>query len=109
MHCDHIGYLDRERGVIGCLVYASPRPPESAMLFESTCRHFSCRARDVLSAEEIRFAARLMGDWVYYPLLINDIDLLRTMNRQYRTPENVPSSVLDSVKAELRERVRESN
>ncbi|TAL31215.1 MAG: hypothetical protein EPN93_18200 [Spirochaetes bacterium] len=108
MHCGHIGYLDRDARVIGCLVYATERPPESAALFESTCRHFSCRARDVLSAEEIAFAAQLMGDWVYYPLLITAIDLLRDMNRQYRTPENVPPSVTDSVKAGLRERAREA-
>ncbi len=104
MQCSCIGYLDAGKKTIGCLVYASERPPRVESLFRTTCTHFSCRAREVLSGAEILFAAQLMRDWYYYALLVNSIDLLRELTARYRTTCDVPREVLEGVRASLEAR-----
>lgn len=107
--CPHVGVIDEKMQVIGCLVYRSAAkggPLES--FFEYTCRNFSCRARETLSEEEILFAARLMGDWYYYSLLINEITLLQGLFRKHRTPELVAPDELADLKRTLAGLLRET-
>ncbi|HNU91237.1 MAG TPA: hypothetical protein PKO25_05150 [Spirochaetota bacterium] len=100
--CPHVGFLDREQTLIGCLIYdLSHKPGASGEFFEATCRRFSCLARERLDDSEVLFAARLLGDWYYYGLLINSIQILRELIRAYTVPENVPASVLQALKGGL--------
>lgn len=107
--CPHVGVINEKMQAIGCLIYRSPAkggPAET--FFEYTCRNFSCRARETLSEEEILFAARLMGDWYYYGLLINEISLLQGLFRKHRVPELVPPDELAAVKRTLAGLLRET-
>ncbi len=102
IQCPHVGFIDTERTLIGCLVYAGRGGgPGTRGFFEYTCRNFSCAARETLDDDEVFFAARLMHDWYYYGPLINSILLLKRLFRDYRFPENVPTATLEAVKRRL--------
>ena len=66
--------------------------------FRGTCKNFYCKAWDDLTDEEVLFAARLMGDWYYYGLFINDIAAVQEMFALYGEPENVPPEEIESLK-----------
>ncbi len=100
--CPFVCHVD-DTGVIGCAVY--PGGGEKDFRYECfqsyTCKYFSCHAREVLADEEIDFAARLLGDWYYYTLLIHDIALLRSLLREFTSPEEVPAARLAALKDAL--------
>lgn len=102
MWCPHVGFIDADRRLIGCLIY-SDRPGRAGTggFFEYTCRNFSCAARENLDDDEILFAALLTRDWYYYGPLVNSIDLLKRLYRDYRAPRNVPERTLEAVKRRL--------
>jgi hypothetical protein len=102
IQCPFVGYI-RSTATIGCLIY-----PESIStdlrkkrLTGNTCRHFSCAAREVLTDDEIVFAARMMQDWYYYSLLINDIAFLKKIYQELRDKEELPDDVLKGIKENL--------
>jgi hypothetical protein len=105
IQCCFVGYIDAERKKIGCLLYAGEGRPDRRFenLKSGLCEHFSCLAREVLDEDEIGFAAELMGDWFYYGLLINDINLLRETKRNYKSPGDVPAEKLSAIKKILLE------
>ncbi len=105
IQCPYIGYIDDEETLIGCLLYAGSRQGDIRFsnFQNNTCVIFSCLAREILTEEEILYAARLTGDWFYYSLLINDINLLRKTAKEFPRPEDVPEDLLDKIKAGLRE------
>jgi len=45
-------------------------------------KNFSCRAGEVLSREEILFAAELCGDWYHYGILIQRGEMIRDLMRR---------------------------
>lgn len=100
--CPFVCHVD-DTGVIGCAVY--PGGGEKDFRYECfqsyTCKYFSCQAREVLTDDEIGFAARLLGDWYYYTLLIHDIALLRSLIREFASPEKVPAARLAALKDAL--------
>ncbi len=100
--CPHIGIINEDIQTIGCLIYGHAIKGETIdAFFEYTCKNFSCRAREMLSREEILFAARLMGDWYYYSLLINEITLLQGLFRKYGLPERISPEELALLKRRL--------
>lgn len=108
--CPHIGIINGDARTIGCLIYlrtANGDPAES--FFKYTCKNFSCRARETLSREEILFAARLMRDWYYYSLLINEITLLQGLFRKYGLPERIPREELVLLKRGLAGLLKDQN
>ncbi len=100
--CPHVAFIDAGKQLIGCLIY-NDREGRAATrgFFEYTCCNFSCAARETLVDDEILFAARLMRDWYYYGPLVNSIDLLKKLFREYHTPGNVPEATLEAVKRRL--------
>lgn len=106
MQCLNLGIQSFEGGLVGCLVYEdhdSDKYLES--FFNGTCKSFYCPAWDHLSDREVMFAARLMGDWYYYSLFINDIESVQSFSARYGDPEDVPIDELDALKIELVERL----
>ncbi|MCP4136184.1 MAG: hypothetical protein GY754_34755 [bacterium] len=103
IQCHFVGYLNNREPAIGCLAYSNKDVflPEQKCFFSKTCRSFSCLAREILSDIEILFAAKLMRDWFYYSLFINDINILKDTCKNYKTPENLPGNILESIKKEL--------
>ncbi len=90
--CPFLASLDGSGGsVIGCLIYPQSGCQDLRLRnsFDNTCMFFSCYARETLTDDEIIFAAKLMSDWYYYSLLINDIPVLKDVRSKYKTPESV--------------------
>jgi hypothetical protein len=104
--CPFVGRA--EDGVsVGCLLYPGDcRPELRHECFQSyRGKIFSCRARDILSGEEIRYAARLTRDWYYYSVLIYDGELLRRMMGDHPDPDAVPEEEMEEMKRKLEELV----
>lgn len=101
IQCPFVGYV--ETSTIGCLIYPDNDHVDLRLqcLTGGTCKHFSCAAREVLTDDEIEFAAKLMGDWYHYSLMINDITFLKKIYLKYETAEKVPFDVLNGIKKEL--------
>lgn len=100
MHCPHIICIDPESKRIGCSIYSDRRLclPSIEQFFDKTCATFFCRAWEVLSDDEVLFAARLMGDWYFYSLLIQDIPALQAMFRSYGDPDVMPAEKVLEIK-----------
>ncbi|HOP62659.1 MAG TPA: hypothetical protein PK358_16000 [Spirochaetota bacterium] len=108
MQCPHVGII--EGSEICCLIYDDPgKEGDLLSFFNGTCRNFCCPAWDVLTDREIIFAARLMGDWYYYSLLINDVETLQNLCADYGSPGDVTEEELESLKEELLERFIEED
>ncbi len=106
MQCPHVGILSSGTGQVCCLVYDDhDRDADPDSFFSGTCKNFYCPAWDYLTDREVLFAARLMGDWYYYSLFINDIESLKSLYARYGCPEDVPPDELDTLKIELVERL----
>jgi len=106
IQCPNVGIGCSGPGIICCLIYEnSDQGGDIGSFFNGTCRTFFCPAWDCLTDEEVLFAARLMGDWCYYSLLINDIEAVKSAYAQYGNPENVPDDRLALLKDELRHRL----
>lgn len=105
IQCEYIGYIDKELSAAGCLIYqnAGSAGKESVEFFNRTCKVFLCPASEILSGEEIVFAARLMRDWYYYSLLINEINILKELKKKYNDPGNVPRQEVLSIKENLQD------
>ncbi len=104
MSCRHLTFYGPGRSRIGCGMYEFPEtaPEKDRDFFMSTCRTFYCRAWDVLSDEEVLFAAKLTGDWFHYGLLINEIHLLKEIRGRCDDPDQVTTEEKKSLWARLR-------
>jgi len=112
IQCPFVGYTDNEFTFVGCLIYNSESEklsPEQKSFLSGTCRTFSCMAREVLEDMEIIFAAKLMGDWFFYSLLINEIKLLKKIYSRFKMAENVPEDAIISIKNNLIESLTAEN
>lgn len=96
-------------GLMGCRAYRSPEslPPEKRAFFSRTCKTFYCQAWDLLTDDEISFAAALTGDWYYYSIFICDIALCKSWHRRYGTATAVPSIERERLLQLLRDQVSE--
>jgi len=102
LQCPNVGMQGSEPGLLCCLVYTDhDRGEEFESFWESTCKTFRCPAWTELTDREVRFAARLMADWYYYGLLINDIETLQDLCAQYERPEDVPEDELEPLRDRL--------
>jgi hypothetical protein len=105
MQCPHMGIQPSDPGIVRCLVYDEQgRGREFESFFNGTCKGFRCQAWSDLTDEQVIFAARLMRDWYYYGLFINDIEEVQEMHAAWGNPENVPSDELESLKERLIQR-----
>lgn len=110
MQCVHVGTDASGRSGVCCLVYASRDRGEALeSFFNGTCKHFYCGAWDYLTDAQVEFAARLMGDWYYYSLLLNDIEAVHELCSAYAQPEDVPPEKLEELKEALVEKFLEED
>lgn len=110
MQCPHVGISSSEPGIVCCLSYNdNDKPPAFSSFFTGTCKNFYCVAWNELTARQILFAAELTGDWYYYSLLINCIEILMDLCSEYEEPSDVPESVLDDLKDELVKKLHEDD
>jgi len=105
IRCPFVGFVDNEEKQLGCLIYGEGGSDPRVLHMSTICGTFSCLSREILSDEEILFAARLTGDWYYYSLLINDITMLRELISRYTSPEHVPGDVRAQAQAALKEKL----
>lgn len=102
LQCPNVGMGGDEPGLICCTVYhGHDRGEEFESFWESTCKTFRCPAWTELADREVLFAARLMRDWYWYGLLINDIESLQDLCTQYERPEDVPEEEMELLKERL--------
>ncbi len=109
MQCPHTGFSQSEPGILCCLVYSEYLSGGVASFFNGTCRQFLCPAWDELTDREVLFAAELTGDWYYYSLLINSIELIKDICADYTSPGDVPEERLMELKKELITNLREED
>lgn len=110
MQCPHVGISASEPGIVCCLSYNdSDKPPALRSFFTGTCKNFYCVAWNELNARQILFAAELMGDWYYYSLLINCIDILTDLCAEYDHPSDIPGNVIEDLKLELVKKLHEDD
>lgn len=110
MQCSHVGMSSTDPGVICCLIYdAAERGEAVESFFQGTCRNFYCQAWHDLTDRQVLFAARLMGDWYYYSLFINDIEAVQDVCARYTHPEDVPYEELETLKSDLIERLMDED
>ncbi len=103
MQCPHVA-LDFDDEIY-CLMYNErDKKGEILTFFNGTCSNFYCPAWDDLTDRQVVFAARLMHDWYYYSLLINDIEAVQNLCAEYDSPGDVPHEAVEELKAELMER-----
>ena len=50
-----------------------------------------------------------MGDWYYYSLLINCIEILMNLCSEYEHPSDIPVNVLEDLKLELVKKLNEDD
>ncbi len=104
MQCTYVGILQSQPALVSCMVYTdSGRGDTLNSFFKGTCKNFRCEAWDNLTDKQVLFAAKLMGDWYYYSLLIHDIDAVLNLCAMYSVPEDIPSDELTSLKQNLEE------
>jgi hypothetical protein len=102
IQCPFIGYIDPHNSIPGCLLYPDTGQPDlRTSAHQKICEHFSCVAKDILTDDEITFAAALMDDWFYYSLLIHEITLLKDMHKKYKYPAEVPEGMLRAIRRAL--------
>jgi hypothetical protein len=110
IQCPHVGMKSSFPGHICCLIYDDhSREKKIDSFFNGTCKTFYCPAWHDLTDEQVLFAARLMHDWYYYSLLINDIEAVHEICAAYGTPDDIPPDELRSLKIELVERLLEED
>lgn len=110
IQCSHVGVNPSDPGVVGCLLYGEhDRGGDVESFFNGTCKTFYCPAWDNLTDRQVLFAARLMADWYYYSLLINDIETVHDLCASYDRPEDVPPEELCRLKERLDERLLEED
>lgn len=102
LQCANVGMQASDPGLVCCLVYEDcDRGEEIESFFRGTCKGFHCPAWQELTDPEVLFAARLMGDWYYYSLLINHVESLHDLYARYSGPEDVPEDELEALRSEL--------
>lgn len=101
IQCHLVGFINEKN--IGCMAYNYQNYFDENLnsFFTNTCNKFFCFAWEKLSNDEIIFAAKLLGDWYYYTLLINSIQMLKKLYKKYKTPENISKEKLLEIKNEL--------
>lgn len=103
IRCPHIGFIDERKTLIGCMIYDKKTNIEKMdKFFKVTCKNFYCPAHDILTAQEVLFAAELMADWYYYGLFINEALLLKESYKKFKHAGCVPSGILMQIKEKLR-------
>ena len=110
LQCSHVGIIPSEHGNPGCLLYDDYNlESKLGIFYKGTCKRFHCPAWDELTDEQVIYAARLMKDWYYYSLFINDIEAVQELHATYSNPEDVPDDELDIIKEEIKERFIEED
>jgi hypothetical protein len=110
IQCSHVGMDPSEPGIVCCLLYGEDdRGEDVESFFNGTCKNFYCPAWDDLTDRQVLFAARLMGDWYFYSLLINDIEAVHDLCASYDRPEDVPPDELGDLKQRLTERLMDED
>jgi len=110
MQCPYIGISRVEPDMVCCLVYHDSHEDERfASFFRGTCRTFLCTAWRELEEEHVLFAAKLMADWYYYSLMIQSPEMLMDLCAEYHDPGDVPDDLLEELKTELVEKLREDD
>ena len=105
IQCANVGMQLSDPRLTGCLKYYDLSPEKKIeTFFNGTCKTFLCPAWYNLSDRQVLFAARLMADWYYYSLFINDIESVHEICAEYINPEDVDDERLISLKEELFER-----
>ncbi len=100
--CPLVGFDPREHGIIACLGYGNAGLlGELGSFFGKVCSNFCCGAWERLEDGEILFAARVTGDWYYYPLLIADIGLVRELYPGRRDDGTLPAHEIEAMKETL--------
>ncbi|MFW5860655.1 MAG: hypothetical protein ACOCWZ_00275 [Spirochaetota bacterium] len=105
IRCPFVGFVDHEETQLGCLIYGEGGSDPRVLHMSTICGTFSCLSREILSDDEILFAARLTGDWYYYSLLINDITMLRELISLYSSPELVSADALEQARSTLEKKL----
>ena len=102
LQCPFVSSMEDPRE-IGCALY--PNTGEEDLRFECfqnyTCKYFSCQSRELLTDREVLFAARLLGDWYYYTMMIHSINILRDVIIEYTSPEMVSPRALTDIRNRL--------
>lgn len=105
IQCPFVILLDDE--TIGCALY--PETAQEDIRFDCfqnyTCKYFSCQSKEILTNDEIIFAARLFGDWYYYTLLIHSINVLRQFREHQPDPEQVIPEDIENLKQQLKKQL----
>lgn len=111
MQCSHVCMLSADNGLLSCLIYDAHDNEEEDIkkYFTGTCCNFYCPAWHNLTDRQVLFAARLMQDWYYYSLFINDIEAIHEICATYSEPEDVPFEELRRLKIELEQRFLEED
>ena len=110
LQCPNVGMQSSEPGLVCCLAYGDREVADDiASFMKSTCSKFLCPAWDELTDREVLFAARLMRDWYWYSLLINDIELLQELCAEYDRPEDVPEDEMERMRSDLLDFFREED
>lgn len=106
LQCPFVALLDD--GTVGCVIYPTKESADSRFdCFQNyTCKYFSCASKEILSDEEILYAARLFGDWYYYTLLIHSIDLLRKFMQANPVLEKTDAKAIAMLKEQLEASLR---
>ena len=104
--CPFVGFIDREKNT-GCLLCGEEGPPDLCheCFLSYRGKIFTCPAREVLTDEEIAYAARLARDWFYYAILIHETELLRDHMKDFAMPEETPRERREVLSRELEERI----
>ncbi len=104
--CPFTGFIGREK-IIGCLLDGEDDPSylHHECFLSYRGKIFTCPAREILSDEEILFAARLTRDWYYYGILIHEAEMLRRLGEDYSVPEKVSAERRWILERELEERI----
>lgn len=100
IQCPFFAFLDSDTDTTGCLLYKN-RDSGFHYLENNTCRHFSCHAFETLTDEEIRFAVKILPGWYYYGLLINNIDLLKSIFQSCQHNGVPDGRILHSIRERL--------
>ena len=100
VQCPFVGYKGTWR--IGCLLYGDIDDSyRRDCYYQYGGKHFTCNAFHELSKDDIIYAARLLGDWYYYPILIHTPESLEFIKKNNPDPKAIPEDKLRKIKDSL--------
>ncbi|MBN1495537.1 MAG: hypothetical protein JXA07_02135 [Spirochaetes bacterium] len=105
--CPFLGMADEEHKAV-CLLADSDTDHNirHECFLSYRGKEFICRAKEMLTDNEICYAAIFAGDWYYYSILIHSQNLLDSLMRDYSDPCSIPLKRRELVKRKLEERIR---